>query len=404
MANKRFEEWIVSAGILLAAAIGSAVSGAHVHVAAAMVVPLNNMFGWSRGEVTLALAGGSVVHVLTTIAVGALTDRFGPRRVLIPGIFLYAIGCAQLGLAGPALWTWYVGYFLFTVLSSGAGGVAWSVIIVRRFDRNRALALAASLAGSGVVVSFMPTVVYELVARFGVRWVYPILALGAFVLMIVPTWLFVPQTTSGKSEDPAYVAGSAWWVPLVSRRVWQLALALGLVAACIGTLLVHYQAMLIDAGLSPQQAASVALLTGPALVVGRLLTGFLYDRLPVRAVTVGAFVIPALAAIWIMAFPVDFASAHWLAILIGLGIGCEVDVAAYLSSRYFRTSDYGRIYGLVITVYSVAVAGASWIAGLVFDRTGSYAPALAGFALGVAVATIIVILLGPPPHRITAGR
>ncbi|MCK9542600.1 MAG: MFS transporter [Novosphingobium sp.] len=395
--KERFQTWIVSAGILLTAAIGSAVAGAHVHVVGAMVDPLNDAFGWSRGDITLALAMGSVVHAVTNIAVGALTDRYGPRRILVPGIALYAIGCALLGLAGPQLWTWYAAYLAFTILSSGASSIAWTVIVIQRFDRNRGLALAASLAGPGAVVSLMPTIVVGLVEHFGVRGVYPTLALGAFVLMIVPTWLFVPKTMQSAIPAKPRQPPRKWWLTLASRKVWQLAAALGLVAACIGTLLVHFQAMLIDAGLRPGEAASVALVTGPALVVGRLLTGFLYDRLPPLAVTVGAFCLPAIAAIWILAVPIGFGSAHWLAILIGLGIGCEVDVAAYLSSRYFDTADYGKIYGLVITVYSVSVAAASWLAGLAFDRTGSYAPALGAFAVGIAVAIALVTFLGQPP-------
>lgn len=158
--------------------------------------------------------------------------------------------------------------------------------------------------------------------------------------------------------------------------------------------------MLGDAGLSRNEAASVALFVGPAMIVGRLGTGFLYDMLPTRLVTAVAFTLPALACLWLLMLPLDFTTAAALAVLIGLGMGSEVDAVAYLSSRYFGTRRYGLIFGMLISVYSLAIGIASWLVGMAFDATGNYDAVLLTLVGGVIVAIMLMLSLGAPPKLV----
>jgi len=388
-------------GILLAATIAIAIAGSHFHVIGAMVRPFGDAYGWSRGDVTFALTIYSIVLLITNIAIGWLADRFPVRAIALPGIFGFSLGLALLGLAGPSLWSWYAAYFAFAILSAGASAIIWTKLVVLNFSRHRGLALAASLSGAGILVSTMPTIVLFLREAFGLRGVYPALAASSLILMFVPAWFFLPRSNKqGNAPASAKRTGDSELQYIVgSPRLWRLGIALFLVASCIGTFIAHFQPMLTDAGLSGAEAARVALLIGPAMIVGRLGTGLLFDVLPTRAVAAAAFSLPALACLWLWQFPLDVGSASILAVLIGVGMGSEVDVVAYLSSRYFPQRNYGLVFGILISIYGAAVGISAWLVGSIYDAYGSYDPALLALVAGVVVAIGLVISLGRPPPR-----
>lgn len=391
-----------SIGILIAATLCVATVGAHYHVLGAMVRPLNAAYGWSRGDIAFALTISGALHPFVYLAVGKLVDRYGAKSVGIPGIVVFVLGTALIGLAGPALWTWYATYSLFTILSSGASAVVWTKIIVDHFTRRRGLALAITLSGAGVMVGLVPGFVLSLNGMVGVRGVYPALALAAGVMMIVPAWLLFPRD---RVKDPALAksrvgAPTDWKSLLKSGRMWRLGIAIFAIGLCVGAFIVHLQPMLGDAGFTPAEAAKIGLLVGPSLVVGRLLTGVLFDTLPTRLVAASAFLLPGIACICLLAVPLDPATATALAILIGFGMGCETDVVAFMASRYFGVANYGVVFGIFISVYGLAIGVGSWLIGRAFDAYGSYAPGLMVLTAAAGAAVALIISLGKPPEAV----
>lgn len=387
-----------SLGILFAATVAIAIAGVHYHVVGAMVKPLGEAYGWTRGDIAFALTISSVIHPFTNLVVGLLVDRFSARSIALPGISGFAMGLAGIGLAGGPIWTWYAAYVAFSLLGAGASSVVFTKLIVENFSKRRGLALATSLAGAGVLVSTIPGIVLALEQAFGVSGVYPALAVCAFVLMFVPAWAFLPRGAAAAPARAAKGESKAEFLEVIrSSILWRLAIAFLFVASCVGTFIVHLQPMLADAGLSREQAAQVALFIGPAMIAGRLGTGVLFDYLPTRLVAACAFSLPAFACLWLWAVPLDFASASLLAVLIGVGMGSEVDVVAYMSSRYFGTRRYGLVFAILISIYGFAVGTSSWLAGKAFDRLGSYDATLLGLTGGVVLAVLLVISIGRPP-------
>ena len=144
---------------------------------------------------------------------------------------------------------------------------------------------------------------------------------------------------------------------------------------------------------------ALALFIGPAMIVGRLGTGLLFDILPARLVAACAFALPALACLWLWQLPLDATSASILAVLIGIGMGSEVDVVAYLSSRYFDTRHYGLVFGILISLYGAAIGTSAWLVGRAFDAYGTYDPALMILVAGIAIAVALVVSLGRAAPR-----
>jgi predicted MFS family arabinose efflux permease len=385
-------------GMLFAVSVAIALGGTHFHVLGAMVKPLGDAYGWTRGDIAFALTISSFINPFTNIVVGIMADKYPVRQIALPGIFAFALGTASLGLVNENIWSWYLAYTLFTIAGSGISSVLFTKLVVEHFSKRRGLALATSLAGAGILVSTIPHIVLALEGVAGVRGVYPLIAVLSFLLLIIPCWLFLPAQSPTIAKEATSKGPNRDWQDVIGSLVlWKMVFAFFLIASCVGTFIVHLQPMLADAGLSRSEAASVALFVGPAMIVGRLGTGFLYDMLPTRLVTAVAFALPAPACLWLLMLPLDFTTAAALAVLIGLGMGSEVDAVAYLSSRYFGTRRYGLIFGTLISVYGFAIGIASWVVGMAFDATGNYDAVLLTLIGGVIVAIMLMLSLGAPP-------
>jgi cyanate permease len=87
------------------------------------------------------------------------------------------------------------------------------------------------------------------------------------------------------------------------------------------------------------------------------------------------------------------------AFLIGLGMGAEVDIIAFLTSRYFGLRAFGEVYGYAFASYVLAGALGPWLMGLGFDRSGSYGSILVGFLLATLLAAVLMTRLGPYRFR-----
>jgi cyanate permease len=86
-------------------------------------------------------------------------------------------------------------------------------------------------------------------------------------------------------------------------------------------------------------------------------------------------------------------------LLIGLGIGAEVDIIAYLVGRYFGLRAFGEIYGYAFASYVLAGALGPWLMGVGFDRFASYSSILVGFFLATLLAVVLMGRLGPYRFR-----
>jgi hypothetical protein len=85
--------------------------------------------------------------------------------------------------------------------------------------------------------------------------------------------------------------------------------------------------------------------------------------------------------------------------LIGLGMGAEVDIIAYLTSRYFGLRAFGEIYGYAFASYTLAGALGPWLMRLGFDRSGSYGSILVVFLSATFLAAVLMTRLGPYRFR-----
>ena len=363
--------------------------------------PVGHDLGWTRGQMSGAVTFSQVFLVIGSLCWGALLDRFGPRRTLLPAIVGLGTGLALLGMLSRPLWHLYAMFALIPILAAAANPLGYAGVLVRRFNHNLGLALGLALMGVGLGAALIPPAAQHLIARFGWRLAYAIL--GAITIAIaipaaiVATWHASGPALENTAKDRPPV------LPLLASRTFLLICATFFLLGTAGTgVLTHFVPMLTDRGYAPANAARMAALIGIATLVSRGVIGWLLDR----------FHAPYLVAIIALLFSaaclmlVYGRAPAWnfvVAILLGFVGGAEVDFITFLVRKYFGQAAFGRLYGIAFAAF--VIGPGTLLIGVSFDHFHRYGPGLLLFvALSVFAAILALMLPRYDQQRINLSR
>ncbi|MFZ3236245.1 MAG: MFS transporter [Stellaceae bacterium] len=165
-----------------------------------------------------------------------------------------------------------------------------------------------------------------------------------------------------------------------------------LVAVAINGTVAHVVPLLTDHGLSRAAATATLAAFGLATLSGRLLCGWLVDRVYAPYVASVFFLAPIAGFVFLAS------AAGGLPVLgvalMGLGLGTEIDMIAFLITRYFGQRAFGQIYGWFFMIFGLGSGVGPFLGGVTYDRAGSYNPALIGAACALVAAVVLVNRLG----------
>jgi MFS family permease len=224
----------------------------------------------------------------------------------------------------------------------------------------------------------------------------------------VALWIREPLPGEGERR-PAPVAGILPGFTareaIRTVRFWLMAVAFYLVALALLGFSGHIVPLLTDRGLSPAAATAVFGLLGLSTLTGRVTTGFLVDRVFAPYVA-AAFWFAAMIGFALLITGSGVMPAAGV-VLVGLGLGAEVDMLAFMNSRYFGQRAFGQLYGYFFMCFSLGGATGRALDGILFDRAGSYAPVLVVAAVALVVAVGLLSRLGaytyPAEHTVGAA-
>ena len=368
---------------------------------------LSQEFHWSRAEISLGFSLSLLVLSASLPIVGRLVDKFGARKIILPSALLFGLGLISFYFLTARLWHFYVIYVFLGIVGGGTAAVAYYKVISHWFDRRRGLALGLTMGGAGIGFFVMPSLSYALIVRVGWRMAYVLIGLFVIAVTLPIVGLFLkerPQLMGllpdGDSESHASGQGTTIAGGLSGREAWHsgtfwvLCTALFLGSVSLNGCLIHMVPLLTDRGVSAQTAALIASVLGAATLLGRLGTGYLLDRFLATKIAICFF---SLAAIGILILWAETANSlsFLAAALIGVGIGAEGDVMAYLVSRYFGLRAFGEIYAYVLAIYTLGAVVGPLLMGIVFDRSGSYSAILGPFLLITVAGSFLMSRLGP---------
>ena len=184
---------------------------------------------------------------------------------------------------------------------------------------------------------------------------------------------------------------------LVGYRFWVLAIGILLVAISISGVITNLVPLLTDRGLSVSQAASYAGLIGLSVIGGRVIAGFLMDHLWAPLIAAIFLGMPCLAAVLLTGESLTPLTISLSVLIIGLAAGAELDLMAFLVSRYFGLKNYGGLYGGIYIFFSLGAGLAPALFGLAFDSFGNYQMTLNVVAVTSLMGAALMLTLGRYP-------
>jgi hypothetical protein len=232
--------------------------------------------------------------------------------------------------------------------------------------------------------------------RIGWRGAFVCLGGLMFAIAFPAVALWIREPLPGEGEHRAVHSGGLRGLTAReaarTARFWLLAAAFFLVALALLGFSGHIVPLLTDRGLSPTAATATFGLLGLATLSGRVVTGYLVDRIFAPYVA-GVFWFAPVAGFGLLMSGTGLLPAIGV-VLVGFGLGAEVDMLAFLNSRYFGHRAFGQLYGYFFMCFSLGGACGRFLDGYLFDLAGSYGPAMIGSAAALVVAVGLLSRLG----------
>ena len=399
----RYPGW----GVLAAAFTGVMVSFAPIvpYTFSLFLDPLHAAFGWKREAMGGAFALAAITVAIVSPLIGILLDRFPPRRIILPGILVFAVGLAALSRLTPNIVQFYATFFLIGLVANATAQFAYTRTVLTWFTRHRGFALALLLTGSGVGSILIPPLTEWMIQHHG--WRSAFLLLGGIAMLGFPlTAVLVrnrPEASIVRTEHRAD-AGMTVAAALRTAAFWILAFITILSAFSENGLVTNLSSILTQHGVLAASAALALSVRGGAGIIGRLGVGFAIDRVSPERIQ---SLVLALAAAGTLILA--FAGSTWAALLgaavLGVGLGSEADVGPYLLARYFGRRHFSVLYGLTWTAYAIGGGtGPLWV-GHLYDRAGAYLPRSIVYLAAVAFGAVILsFFLQSGQESITSER
>ncbi|HEA66166.1 MAG TPA: MFS transporter [Desulfobacterales bacterium] len=357
-------------------------------------VTLLEDFSWNRGSSAGVQSMALVTYTLLAPMVGGLIDRFGPRRVVIPGILILTLGLV-LSSTIKTLTDFY--FFYGVVLGAGItsiGIITYSAILAHWFEKKRGLASGIALSGMGLGTFSMVPLSQSFISMWGWRTTF-IITGGLVLIVLLPlNALFLRHKPRELGQNPDGLSDwetaqeerlknklqkdteNEWTIKKVihSGRFWALIIFSFLSIIGVYIIVVHNVKFLVDQGVDKMTAALVFAMVGVISSIFRIFWGWLSDRIG-RELTYTMGIICGCIGVGSLSLFETFGLRLFIYtyfIFFGMGWGVTAPMFMSVSADLFKGKIFGLIYGFVEAGIGIAAALGAWVGGSIFDRTQSY--------------------------------
>lgn len=387
-----------------------------------LVVPLENEFGWSRADISLAVSINLVLFGLFGPFAAALMERFGMRRVMV--IALSIVGVAALLTSQmKSLWHLYLLWGVVVGTGTGATATVLSATVSNRwFVKRRGLVvglLAASNATGQLV--FLPLLAW-LTTTFG--WQLVSFTTGGAALVVVPlVALFMrnyprdkgilpygatPETELAKplSGNPFMNAINGLTRGLRSKNFWVLAGSFYICGLSTNGLIgTHLIPAAMDHGFAEVTAASLVAVIGIFDVVGTTASGWLSDRFDNRKLLAWYYGLRGLSLLFLpYALGSTFAGLIIFIVFYGLDWVATVPPTVRLTADVFGKATGSIMYGWIFAAHQLGAATAAFGAGALYTWLGDYSASFWIAGLFCLIAAGAVMRIAKPGTSTGTGK
>lgn len=361
---------------------------------------LVQQFGWSVGQVMASLSLITLVSLGAGPGYGALAERIGARRIVLFALPMWGLAFATLALSTGSLLQFYATWLVIGLIGAATLPITFTRAVNRGFDKAKGLALGLAMTGTGLFGILGKPFLGAVLAAYG--WRAGFLAVGLLpVLIAFPAAWFVLRDDArtvdkgaGNETSPIAPGGLTTGQALRDWRFWVMAAALVPTSFALGGPVPNLELILKDGGLSTPEALTVTPLIGLAAVTGRLVGGWLLDRVWGPLVGFVTLALPAASLWYLGGSTLDVGPARLATFVIGFALGIEYDMVAFFVARYFGLKRYGSIYGLLYICFGAGAGFAPMVFGHNHDVNGNFHAILSGCAVGLVIAAASFLTLG----------
>lgn len=372
--------------------------------------PLENNFGWSRALISSAYTVFLIGYGISLVVSGRVVDRYNPRIILLITAVLSGLGialCSQVYNIHQ-----FRGFFFIAGLGAGA---TWSVptATVQRWFHGRpraGLALGIVVSGVGAGALIFAPLINHFIFSYGWRNAYLIVGILFFIIIVIAALVIRPSPTklnlaSQIDKKPTESASANNWTTrkaLTNRTFVAMTFALCLAIFAFQALSVHIVPYATDVGISPTASAAALGLIGGFSIPGRIISGIISDKIGWQRTLALALFSISLSIIWLL-----FLKETWMlycfVFFYGISHGIRVPAGVGIITGFFGLRSLGELIGISTAIAQFFGALAPYIAGSIFDRTGSYFTALLIMMALLFCGGIVAMIMHKPPDRIASG-
>ncbi|MGH2560647.1 MAG: MFS transporter [Thermomicrobiales bacterium] len=409
--------WVV---VATATAILTVTSGARF-LYGVVLKPVSDEFDWSRSSLTVAVLINMVVLSICQPFVGALSDRIGPKRILVGGTVLLGVTLLPLSFA-TELWQFYLVYGVFVAIAlAAASPVNTTALVSQWFDRRRGTALALATSGSAFGQLLIVPLAAWTLTRTDWQTTYRLLTVMLLVAVAPIGLIFLrrPSTSpdverersaehgSPESEDNAnHTLRSALNTP----SFWLLAFGFFVCGFTMAFANTHFMAYADDMGMSTMHAADVIAVTAVFSIAGTVSLGLLADRYSRPRILALTYTLRGLAFILLIFYASD-SLIFGYAVVLGISWTATTPLTAAISADLYGQQRLGVVFGTLFTFMNLGFGVGAFLDAVTYDISGGYTTALIinavlGITAGFAVLRVADNPVRPPalPGRTHDGR
>jgi MFS family permease len=348
--------------------------------------PISLEFGWGREVLSFSLALQQIVWGALGPLAGAIADRYGTGRVVAACGVLYALGLAAMSFAQTPLAMHFAAGLLVGGALSGATFATVLAVIGRTVTperRSTALGVATA-AGSFGQFALLP-VAQLLIGSFD--WHVALLVMAGLTALIMP--LAVALSGRPASSSTGQSLGAALREALRERGFHLLFWGYFVCGFHIAMLTVHLPAFVTDSGLSATHGMTALALIGLFNIVGTLSAGWAGGRFSKKYLLSSIYSVRAVLIALLVLFPLSPLTLYVFACGIGLLWLGTVPLTNGLVGQIFGLRYMATLTGIVFFGHQIGGFFGVWLAGHLYDTTGSYAGAFyTSIGLGIFAALI----------------
>jgi MFS transporter, OFA family, oxalate/formate antiporter len=409
--RRLFRGWLIVAAVFAVTFLGFG----SAYTFSSFFQPLQLEFGAARGSVALVFAIAGFLYFIVGVISGPLADRWGARPLVMLGMLLTGAGLLAAS-AARSLEAVFLAYGIGVGLGVGCVYVPAVSVVQRWFVRRRALASGLAVSGIGAGTLVMPLLASVLIDAIGWRSAYLVLGaltaiVGAGVSLLIDSDPrdrgLTPDGLAGdQSPAAAAIRSGASLREAVASSTFRILYVTCLISAfAVFVPFVHLVPYALDRGIDSRRAALLISLVGVGSTAGRFVLGSVADWIGrLRFLVVTCIGMALALAIWAGAD--SFARLAVFALAFGAFYGGWVAILPTVVMDRFGSANISSIIGVLYTSVALGTLAGPTVAGVLFDRSGSYALAIGlGCAANTLAAGLSLILLRkkPGPERSSAA-